>query len=332
MRTVRAMGRRDLRLVEVPDPVPGPGEVTVAVLASGICGSDAWFWDVAEPTDTVAGHEVAGVVVALGPGTSRLRRGDRVAVNNVRGCGTCTSCLEGDFVRCADGIVHMGHGFSELVAVPERNCLPLADGIGFEAGCLLFDTWGTPFAALEKAGAAAGDTIAVLGCGPIGLAAVSLATLRGARAIGVDPLAVRRDAARRAGAVAAVDPGADAAARLLDLTGGAGVDVALECSAQAAAYHLALAALRIGGTLVTLGEGAVVELRPSEALIPRQLRILGSLYTSMPQGARVQQLVSGRHVDALAFTTHRFSLAELPSTFGAVVEHRDGVLKALVLP
>jgi threonine dehydrogenase-like Zn-dependent dehydrogenase len=206
MKTVKAFGPGDLRIVEVPDPVPAEGEVLVAVRTCGICGSDKWFWSVTGPTDYVAGHEAAGDVVALGPGVSRLRAGDRVAVNNVRGCGLCQECRDGRFVWCLKPIRHMGYGFSELIAVPERNCLSLDSGLGYEAGSLIFDVWGTPFTALDRAGIAAGQTVMICGCGPIGLAAVYLAKSRGARVIGVDPLAYRREAALELGAAGTLIP------------------------------------------------------------------------------------------------------------------------------
>jgi threonine dehydrogenase-like Zn-dependent dehydrogenase len=252
--------------------------------------------------DYVAGHEVAGDVVALGPGVSRLKASDRVAVNNVRGCGRCPACLEGAFVRCAQGIRHMGHGFAELVAVPEANCLVLDGKIDHEAGSLIFDVWGTPFAAYERAGTAEpGDTV-VFGCGPIGLAAVALGKARGARVIAVDPLAYRREAALRMGAAAA------------------------------AAYRTAFEALAVGGTLVSIGEGAAFELLPSEALIPKQLNMLGTLYSTMEQGEKVHDMMIRGEIDPLAFVTHRFSLKDLPGVFGRVVDCEEGILKAIVRP
>ncbi|GIQ67772.1 zinc-dependent alcohol dehydrogenase [Xylanibacillus composti] len=199
MQQVRAFGPQDLRVVDVPDPVPGEDEVVVAVKACGICGSDKWFWHVEEPRDYVAGHEAAGEVVAVGSRVRHLQAGDRVAINNVKGCGTCEACREGAYVRCPNGVEHMGFGFSEKVAVPERNCLVLHDSVSYEAGSLIFDNWGTPYSSIKQTSMKQGDVVVVFGCGPIGLAAIGLAKQRGAAVIAVDPVPSRLEAAVRTG-------------------------------------------------------------------------------------------------------------------------------------
>lgn len=331
MKTVKAFGPQDLRVMTVPDPVPQPGEVLVAVRVCGICGSDKWFWKVEAPTEYVAGHEVAGEVVAMGPEVYNLRVGERVAVNNVRGCGQCPACRAGEYVRCVQPLQHMSHGFAELVAVPARNCLRLHPQIGYEAGSLIFDLWGTPYAALERAPHLAQTDVLILGCGPIGLAAVTLATRRGAYVIAVDPQAYRREAALRAGARAALPPEAEMVTPIRALTSGIGVGLAVECSGQAAAYSLAFAALRIGGTLISVGEDARFECQPSELLIHKSLNWLGSFYATMAQGQQVQHLMLEGYVEPLSLVTHRFALTDLPQVFGKVVNCTDGILKALVL-
>ncbi len=92
MKTVKAFGPQDLHILTVPDPQPSTGEVLIKVGACGICGSDKWYWNVTAPTDTIAGHEAAGEVCAVGAGVHHLRVGDRAAVNNVKGCGQCPAC------------------------------------------------------------------------------------------------------------------------------------------------------------------------------------------------------------------------------------------------
>jgi threonine dehydrogenase-like Zn-dependent dehydrogenase len=331
MKTVKAFGPKDLRVIQVPDPAPGNGEVLIAIRVCGICGSDKWFWQVGEPTDYVAGHEVAGEVIALGPDVFRLRAGDRVAINNVRGCGQCPACRAGQYARCPNAPQHIGHGFSELIAVPERNCLLLNLKIGYEVGSLIFDMWGTPYAALERTLVSDKDDVVVFGCGPIGLAAVVLAKRRGAFVIAVDPLVYRREAALRWGANAALPPDDTTVSEIRRLTSGYGAGFVIECSGKAAAYQLAFSALRIGGTLISVGEGACFEFKPSETLIGKSLNLLGSLYSTMEQGRQVQNLMLQEQMDPLCFVTHRFALQELPKVFGQVVECADGILKALVL-
>ncbi|NLG85287.1 MAG: alcohol dehydrogenase catalytic domain-containing protein, partial [Firmicutes bacterium] len=228
MRAIKAFGPKDLRLVELPDPIPGPGEVLIEVHASGICGSDKEYW-LHGPTDGVYGHEAMGEVVALGEGVKHLRVGERVAINNVIGCGRCPACRAGRFVFCP---LRSGRdvngGYGELRVAPERNCLRLDDRVSDEAGCLIFDNWGTPYAALKRAGVGEGDDLVIFGCGPIGLAAAVLAKRFGAYVIAVDPVAYRREAALRLAADAALTPGEDLPAMVRELTGGLGASFVLD--------------------------------------------------------------------------------------------------------
>ncbi|RUT29062.1 hypothetical protein EJP77_15155 [Paenibacillus zeisoli] len=329
MKQVKAFGPQDLRVVDAEQPLAGTGEVVVEVKACGICGSDKWFWHVQEPSDYVAGHEAAGIVVSIGEGVQHLRPGDRVAVNNVRGCGECPACRQGQFVRCAHGITHMGFGFSEMIAVPERNCLVLDDAISYEAGSLIFDNWGTPYSALQRTGMGEGDCVVVTGCGPIGLAAITLAKLRGTRVAAVDPVQTRLDAAIRQGADLALLP-EGAPNSLLEWIGPEGADYVLECSGKPSSYELAFSVLGMAGTLVVIGEGAQVEISSSE-LIHKHLTLSASLYSTMQDGADVQNLMLQGSIDPMAFVTHTFQLKELPSTFGQVIECSDGLLKAVVV-
>ncbi|MBB5325738.1 2-desacetyl-2-hydroxyethyl bacteriochlorophyllide A dehydrogenase [Anoxybacillus tepidamans] len=330
MKQVKAFGPGDLRVVEVEPPVLGEGEVLVDVHACGICGSDKWFWYVDSPNDYVAGHEVAGEVVDVGPGVKNLKVGDRVSVNNVKGCGQCSACQEGQFVRCSGSVTHMGFGFSEKVAVPECNCLKLEPEISYVAGSLIFDNWGTPYSAIKRTSMKKGHIVVVTGCGPIGLAAVALAKLRGAQVIAVDPIKERLEAANRLGAQLTVSPGADAFEKINTFTNDQGVDIVLECSGKPASYELALSVLKVAGTLVSIGEGAKFNFNSSD-IIHKHLTIIGSLYSTMKDGAEIQELMVKGEIDPLAFVTHTFRLEEIPSSFEKVISCSDGLLKAVVV-
>lgn len=330
MKQVKAFGPQDLRVVTVDVPVLAADEVLIDMKACGICGSDKWFWYVEEPSDYVAGHEASGEVVAVGADVKQLRVGDRVAVNNVKGCGVCEECQAGRFVRCPNGITHMGFGFSEKFAVPERNCLKLEDSVSYEVGSLIFDNWGTPYSAISRTSMKAGDHVIVIGCGPIGLAAVRLAKLRGAIVAAIDPIHARLEAAIKQGADKVFHPEQILAQELLSFTKDQGADIVLECSGKPASYKLALEILRIGGTLVSIGEGAKVEFNSSE-WIHKHLTLIGSLYSTMEDGKQLQHLIVNGDIDPLAFVTHKFKLEELPSEFGKVIEYNKGLLKSVVI-
>jgi len=180
MKVVKAFGPQDLRIAEKPIPVPGPGQVRVRVRASGICGSDKWIWDVAGETDNIAGHEVAGEIDALGEGVYDLALGDRVMINNVGGCGNCPACRGGAFVLCPswNGMADVNNGFGEYVVAPARNCMRLLDGIDFIDGALIMDNWGTPYGGVLRGNIQAGTDVLIIGCGPIGQAAIGLCRAR----------------------------------------------------------------------------------------------------------------------------------------------------------
>jgi threonine dehydrogenase-like Zn-dependent dehydrogenase len=331
MKAVKAFGPKDLRIIDTPKIPPMPGEVMVAVRACGVCGSDKWYWEVKEPIDMIAGHEAAGEVAAVGEGVSRLKVGDRVAVNNVRGCGHCAACQAGWFTGCTSPIEHMNHGFSEFITIPERNCLLLHEDISCEQGCLIFDNWGTPYAAMKRLTIKTGDFVVVSGCGPIGLAASILARLRGARVFAMDPIAYRREAALQLGAEKAFAPTHDSANELKKLAFGNGVDVVLECSGKPSAYEIALQSIKNGGTLVAIGEGARFELNVSEIMIAKHLNFIGSLYSGIDDGAKVQEMMVNKLFDPLCLVTHKYVLEDLPKVFGDIFECREGLLKTIVV-
>ncbi|RIW34247.1 hypothetical protein D3H55_09690 [Bacillus salacetis] len=329
VKQVKAFGPQDLRVVTSDAPDLKTDEVLIEMKACGICGSDKWFWHVEEPNDYVAGHEVAGKVLAVGEDVHSLKAGDRVAVNNVKGCGRCNACRAGEFVRCEKPLTHMGFGFSQKLAVPARNCLPLHPDISYEAGSLIFDNWGTPHSALKRTSIKEGDLVAVTGCGPIGLAAIALAKLRGAKVLAIDPVEARLKMAEHLGAYAVVTP-SNAREQVKDLTSGKGLGYVIECSGSPKSYEFAFSSLAIGGTLVSIGEGAEVKVRFSD-LIHKHLTIEASLYSTMKDGAEIQELIVNREINPMAFLTHRFELEELPGSFGKVFDLNDGVLKAIVL-
>jgi threonine dehydrogenase-like Zn-dependent dehydrogenase len=322
-----------VRIVSVPDPVPKEGEVLIAVKGSGICGSDKWLWNVSEKIEYVFGHEAAGEVVALGPGVKRRRVGERVAVYNEIGCGKCPACRAGEVVYCPtwkEGDSVNG-GFGELLVAPEANCLRLADEVDDAMACMIFDNFGTPFSALETANVGPGDDVIIAGLGPIGLAAVMLARLRGAFVIALDPVAYRREAALRLGANLALPSDDDAVAAIREFTDGLGARVALECTGKVSSYPLLMSALRRRGVLVAVGGGGRIDLRVDDPLIQYSLTITGSNYSTLPIGQKVHDLFRLGAVDPKALVTHTAPLTDFPRLFSIVCEMQESVLKAVIL-
>ena len=215
MRGVVPLGEGRVEVREVADPHPGPGEAVVALRNAGICGSDlhtahkSWE-EIGERQNLVIGHEASGVVAEVGAGVSPALVGTRVSVYHYRGCGVCRYCLAGEIVFCAG---KRGYGWHEhganadYLLTDARNCCPLPDELTHLDGSFLACAAGTAYAALRKLEAVPGaPACAVVGLGPVGLAAAMLARAMGWQVIGLDRVAERRAYAEAQGITTVAPP------------------------------------------------------------------------------------------------------------------------------
>jgi 2-desacetyl-2-hydroxyethyl bacteriochlorophyllide A dehydrogenase len=265
MKTVRLMGiGRPLAEQRLPDPEPRDGEVLVRVRAAGICHSDAHYRSGTSPVSRfplTPGHEIAGEIVAL--------VGEQF-------------CPHGEMIG-----KHRDGGFAELVAVPAANAVALPDEVPFEQGAVLMCSSATSLHALRKARLRAGESVAVFGVGGLGLSAVQLARALGALDVyAVDVNPDRLSLAERYGAVPIQASGADPVARIRKLTGGRGVDVALELAGLPLTTRQAVRSLAVFGRAALAGiTPDAVELMPYTELIGREAEIVGvsdHLLSEMP--------------------------------------------------
>ncbi len=261
MKTVRltAIGR-PLALQEVPLPEYGHGEVLVRIKAAGICHSDAHYRagvSSTGPLPQTLGHEIAGVVEAVGPGVTRVRPGDRVCLHYLVTCGQCHHCNRGQEQFCVHGQMlgkHRDGGYAEYIAVPERGVVALPDEIPFEHAAIMMCSSATSFHALRKGRLQAGETAAVFGAGGLGMSAIQLA--RGLGALTVYAVDINPDKlalAEHFGAIAVNASQADPVAEIRRLSGGRGVDVALELIGLALTMRQAVQTLGIQGRAVLAG-------------------------------------------------------------------------------
>lgn len=291
MKAVRltAVGR-PLEMYEVPVPAVGPLDVLVQVRAAGICHSDAHYrsgLSPAGPLPLTLGHEVSGVVAQVGALVTGWRPGDRVCLHYLATCGTCAYCQRGAEQFCTVGQMigkHRDGGYAEFIVVPARSVFPLPEEISFEHGAVAMCSSATAFHALRKARLAAGETVAVFGVGGLGMSAVQLAQAMGAlRVFAVDRDAGRLALAEQLGAVPiqadrlAADGGQfPVADEIRRLTGGRGVDVALDLVGVEATLRPAILSLVPFGRAVAVGLGnRPVPIYPYQEIINREAEIIG---------------------------------------------------------
>lgn len=265
MATMRAAvyrGSRRLEIEEMPRPEPGAGEILLRVDVCGVCGTDVKKIDHAlvDPP-RVFGHEIAGTVAALGPGVRRFKEGDRVVAHHHIPCLQCFYCDRRLYAQCAiykengttAGFAPSGGGFAEyLKAAPhivERGMIPIPAGVEAAVACLV-EPVNTCLKAIDQAKVATGETVVVVGQGPIGSILMQLAQVRGARVLVSDLSRIRLDLAARLGAITfdpahgALDPW------VREQTQGRGADVALLAATGQGAFDAAVASTRPGGRVV----------------------------------------------------------------------------------
>ncbi|WP_328678470.1 Zn-dependent alcohol dehydrogenase [Streptomyces sp. NBC_00322] len=314
----------------------GPGKVRIRVRATGLCHSDisAMNGVLPQPAPFVPGHEGAGEIIDVGDGVNGLSQGDRVLLCWLPACGVCPACKRGQSELCLAGFMNAGTPnfkrpggdvfgfagtgtFTEEVVVPEGCAVPIPDDVPFDIAALIGCGVTTGLgAAINTADVAAGSSVAVIGCGGVGISAIQGARLKGAaQIIAVDPVATRREAALRFGATEAVSPDelADAKQRV---TAGEGFDYVFEVVGKSATARTAYETTRRGGTLCIVGAGAMddhLQLNMFELFFDEK-RILPSMYGGgdvLTSYERTIALWRAGRIDLEGLITHRVKLAEI---------------------
>ncbi|HET6356284.1 Zn-dependent alcohol dehydrogenase [Streptomyces sp.] len=314
----------------------GPGKVRIRVRATGLCHSDisAMNGVLPQPAPFVPGHEGAGEITDVGDGVNGLSQGDRVLLCWLPACGVCPSCKRGQSELCLAGFMNAGTPnfkrpggdvfgfagtgtFTEEVVVPAGCAVPIPDDVPFDIAALIGCGVTTGLgAAVNTADVAAGSSVAVIGCGGVGISAIQGARLKGAaQIVAVDPVATRREAALKFGATEAVSPDelADAKQRV---TAGEGFDYVFEVVGKSATARTAYETTRRGGTLCIVGAGAMddhLQLNMFELFFDEK-RILPSMYGGgdvLTSYERTIALWRAGRIDLEGLITHRVKLAEI---------------------
>ncbi len=311
----------------------GPGKVKLRIRATGLCHSDvsAMSGVLPQPAPFIPGHEGAGEVVDVGDGVTGLSAGDRVLVCWLPACGDCPSCKRGQTQLCLAGFMNAGTPnfkrpggdvfgfagtgtFAEEVVVGAGCAVPIPDDVPFEVAALIGCGVTTGLgAAINTANVEAGSSVAVIGCGGVGISTIQGARVQGAaQIIAVDPVASRREAALRFGATEAVAPDelADAKQRI---TGGEGFDYVFEVVGKSATARTAYENTRRGGTLCVVGAGAMddtFQINMFELFFDEK-RILPSLFGGgdvLRSYERAIALWRAGRIDLESMITHRVRL------------------------
>ena len=355
MKTRAAIGEKqggDLRIEEVDLRDPGPGEVRVKVEACGICRSDLHAIDGGESVrfPAVLGHEGAGVVEALGPGVETLAEGDRVILSWTPACGACAPCDRGDVHLCIklrmsadpggpmtwdgkdlDRFMNLG-AFAEHVVVPASMAIPMGPTIPAPQASLIGCGVMTGFgAAVNTADVRWGETVLVIGCGGVGLAAIQGARVAGASKIfAIDPIETRRNAALAAGATDAYD--ADGGiANVVAATGG-GVDAAIECVGRSETMMDAFRAIRPGGRAIVVGLAKMADtLTIAPILFLTERSIKGSTYGSANPALDFPKLITLYEQGQLDLDSLVSKTRPLSEVNEGIAEMREGQVTRVVL-
>ncbi|BAI74328.1 alcohol dehydrogenase (plasmid) [Azospirillum sp. B510] len=344
------------RIVLDDKPIPDVGalDALIRITTTTICGTDIHILKGEYPVarGLTIGHEPVGIIEKLGSAVTGYQEGQRVIAGAITPSGHSNACLCGCHSQDGAGTRHgwkplggwrFGNSIdgsqADYLLVPDAmvNLAPVPDGLTDEEVLMCPDIMSTGFAGAERGDIRIGDTVAVFAQGPIGLCATAGAKLKGATTIiGVDTVPARLEMARRMGADHVVDfRGVDPVEEIMRLTGGRGVDVAIEALGTQATFEAALRVLRPGGTLSSLGvySGDLrLPLGPFAAGLGDHTIVTSLCPGGKERMRRLMGVVASGRVDLKPLVTHRFPLERIEEAYDLFGHQRDGVLKVAITP
>lgn len=328
---------------EVPDPTIGdPRDVIIQVDTMTICGTDLHILAGDVPAVTpgrILGHEAVGTVVEAGPGVTGLAHGDRVLASCISACGTCRYCRVGSYGQCLNGggwiLGHRIDGVqAEYARIPfaDLSTYRLPEGVGDEAAVLLADILPTSYeVGVLNGRVRPGDTVVVVGVGPIGLAALVTARLFSpSHLIAIDKADSRLEAAKQFGADITVRPEDDPGEVVRSVTDGLGADVVMEAVGTPATFELCTSLVRPGGHVANIGvHGAAATLHLEDLWI-RNITITTGLVDTYSTPTLLRMLAAGQ-LDVTRMVTHRFGFDEVMHAYDVFADPaRTGALKVAI--
>lgn len=334
---------KKLELTEFEKPECGPYDLLIQVRACGICGSDIHGYDGStgrRQPPLVMGHEAAGVVAATGANVTGFKPGDRVTFDSTVSCGECYFCRQGSINLCDNRMVlgvscdeYRRHGaFAEFISVPHHICYHLPENLPFEHAAMI-EAVSVAVHAANRTPVSLGDTAVVVGSGMIGLLAIQAIRLAGcSRVIAVDLDESRLAKAKQLGADVVLK--ADACHvedEVRKLTGGRGADIALEVVGATPTITTAVHSVRKGGTVTLVGNLAPKVEMPLQAIVTRELSVLGTCASSGEYPACIDLLERGA-IQVEPLITAKASLDEGAEWFGRLYAGEPGAMKVILQP
>jgi 2-desacetyl-2-hydroxyethyl bacteriochlorophyllide A dehydrogenase len=344
MRAVTLQAPGEVGIEEKPDPEIGAAdEAVVRVEASGICGSDLHIFHGRVPVEPgfTIGHEFVGTVLAAGDDVERVSVGDRVLGCFHTACATCAACVRSDYHRCERGRI-FGHGSrlgdlqgaqAEQLLVPRANLTlrKVPEGMSDEAALFAGDVMGTGYHAVAHAGMRAGDTVAVLGLGPVGLCAVQAALAGGAvQVFAIDSVEQRLEMARQFGAKPVHLTEEEPKRAVRAATEGRGVDVVVDAVGDPAPLAMAVSLARDAGTVSGIGAYAGIGEVPLGLAWLKGLTLRLGLANVIAHVDRVLALIDAGKLDPTPLVTHHMKLDEAAEAY-AIYDRREA-LKIVLTP
>jgi len=334
-------GREDVKVERVPIPKLSQGEVLIKVAVALTCGTDLKVFRRGYHARMITppalfGHELAGEIVEVAAGVAKFRPGMHVVAANSAPCGVCFYCLHGQENLCDDLLFNNG-AYAEYIRIPrrimEKNLVSIPDHVSFAAAAMA-EPLACVLLGAKETGIADGDTVAIIGAGPIGLMFIQVAKAKGARVISVVKHDEQAAIARRFGAdeVMVLNSGSDAATAVRDLTQARGADSVIEAVGRPEAWQQAIAMVRKGGTVNFFGgcaSGTKVELDTNQ-IHYSGLRMLATFHHTTAAMRESLALIAENKVRSLDYITGQAPLADLVSVLRQMMEPNANIKTAII--
>lgn len=335
-------GKEDVKIEQVPVPTPSPGEVLIQVKVALTCGTDLKVFRRGYHAKMIVppalfGHELAGVIAEVGPGVKNFRPGMRVVALNSAPCGACFYCRKNQENLCEDLLFNNG-AYAQYIKIParivEKNLLVIPDDVPFEAAALT-EPLACALRGLVETRAARGDTVTVIGAGPLGLMLIEVARVTGCKVIAVVKREAQARAAREAGAAEIVDITAtpDPIAAVIALTGGRGSDVVVEAVGRPEAWQWAADMVRKGGVVNFFGgcaAGTKVEFDTTR-LHYSEITLIATFHHTPATARQAFALIAEKKINYQKYITGQAPLRDLKLIFHQM-QDRGSQIKTVIIP